>query len=137
MFVPWFNYWAYVAYDRVFQAYDQKRCCPNLLPTKTNCGTVSEYFEMYVGPEYEIHFKYAELENICCLCFVFGPGIPMLYPVGLVCILGLHLIEKYSIARLYRRPPNYSSEITYSSMRNMLRAPIYYSAVGFWMFSNR
>ena len=87
VWIPILNYFFYVFYIYVFQAYDQQTLRPKQLPNKTRSETVSQYFELYAGPDYEIHFKYAEIENITCLCCVFGPGIPMLFPIGLVCIV--------------------------------------------------
>jgi len=62
----------------------------------------------YSGPEYLIHFKYAEIESICTICLLYGPGIPILFPLGLVNLSIIYVIERYAIAKFYKRPPKYS-----------------------------
>ena len=84
-----------------------------------------------------IHFKYSELEAICFLCFLYGPGIPILFPIGLICLIFNYLIDSYLVARLYREPPYLRHEILDDLVRNLLYPPIFYTAFGFWMYGAR
>ena len=72
------------------------------MPQKTNTRTISEYFELYAGPEFEVYSKYSDLETTCCICFLFGPGIPVLFPLGLMSITVVYILDKYGLAKLYR-----------------------------------
>jgi len=68
---------------------------------------------------------------------MFGAGIPVLFPLGLLGITVLYIVERVSLARAYKRPPRYSTELVESSVKVILLAPVLYSLGGFWMFSNR
>ena len=65
-----------------------------------------------MGPEYDIYYKYSELETLCIICCIFGPGIPVLFPLGLLAITVKELTEKFAIAKLYRKPPRYQMKLT-------------------------
>ena len=82
-------------------------------------------------------YNYAELENICSMCFLYGPGIPIVFPLGLISLTLTYFIEKISLARLFRKPPEYSLSLTYSCTKNILLTPLLYSMFGFWVFTNK
>ena len=58
--------------------------------------------QLYAGPVYDIHFKYAELHNICAICFMYGAGIPILFPLGLVSVSVIYVVERMSVAWMFR-----------------------------------
>jgi len=96
-----------------------------------------QYYETYVGPQYDIHFKYSELETICTIAFFYGPGIPILFPLGFIAISMISICERIALAKLFRQPPRYSVDLTLDSIRFVQWTPIFYLLFGFWMFSNR
>ena len=44
---------------------------------------------------------------------MYGAGIPILFPLGLLCVIIIIVVEKISLAKVYRKPPLYSSELAY------------------------
>ena len=76
-------------------AYDQGTLCPQKYPIKTKTKTISQYVELYAGPHYDIGFRYSEIHNICSICFLYGAGIPILFPLGLISIWIIHIIDRY------------------------------------------
>jgi len=71
------------------------------------------------------------------MCFLFGPGIPVLFIIGFIEILIIYIIDKYSVAKLYRLPVRYSIDITNICISGLIKKPILYSLFGFWMYSNK
>lgn len=139
-FMPCIGHWIERLYERFFRARDQKKCfccCLEKFPKKTKCRTKYEYFEYYAGPEYLIHSRYAIMSNVAWYCFMLGPGIPILFPLGLLQLCSLYLIEKYALAYFYRAPINYNHYMNEEQVKMLLVAPILYSAFGFWFLSNR
>ena len=67
---------------------------------------------------------------------LYGAGIPMLFPIGLVALLILYFTERFSIAWLYRMPPNYDDDLNRGTMSAVLWYPVFYAGIGFWMFTN-
>jgi len=67
---------------------------------------------------------------------IYGPGIPVLFPIGLVALIILYFVERFSMAYYYRIPPNYDDDLNYTMLRDLLWFPILYAGIGFWMFTN-
>ena len=68
---------------------------------------------------------------------MYGPGIPILFPIGLVALSVLYLVERYSVAKYYRMPPNFSDMLNRSCLDAVMWGPFFYACLGFWMYSNR
>jgi hypothetical protein len=67
---------------------------------------------------------------------MFGPGIPVLFPLGLLALINVYIVEKISVAYIYRKPANYSQKINKECVAFLRLAPILYTAFGFWFYSN-
>ena len=74
--------------------------------------------------------------NFVMACFLFGAGVPILFPISLICLVILYIYEKKSICKLVRQPADYDHEMNERIASIILKGPILYSAIGFWMFSN-
>ena len=68
---------------------------------------------------------------------MYGPGIPVLFPIGLVALSILYLVERYAVAKYYRMPSNFQDYLNRSCLDAVMWAPFLYSGIGFWMYSNR
>ena len=91
--------------------FDQRKCRKKKrYPTaqETQRRTMGEYWDKYVGPEYVIENAQANLLNFTMTCFLFGAGLPVLFPVTLLCLIVLYVFEKKTIARLARLPKNFN-----------------------------
>ena len=98
---------------------------------------MGEYWDKYVGPEYVIENAQANLLNFTMTCFLFGAGLPVLFPVTLLCLIVLYVFEKKTIARLARLPKNFNPKMNDEIVSTFLIGPILYSAIGYWMYSNQ
>lgn len=107
------------------------------IPYNTSKTTIGQYYELYAGPIYQIHYKYSSIMNICFVTMLYGPGIPILFPIGLCALSVLYLVERYSVAKYYRMPPNFSDQLNRSCLDAILFSPFLYACLGFWMYSNR
>ena len=103
---------------------------------KTQCKTIPQYYSVHSGPEYNIHYRYAALNTICSITFFYGPGIPILFPIGLFSLIATYIIERIMLAKYFRKPPSYSNSINYQCIRDILLSAYFYPIIGFWMFSN-
>lgn len=125
--------------QKLSRAYDQSRLCnqeetPN---SNTKCKTVWQYYNLYAGDEFLLETKYAFTSVVVILCFMFGPGMPILFPIGFLTLSINYFVLKYQLAYLYRKPIRYSESINKLLIKNLSWLPTYYSAVGFWVYSNR
>lgn len=83
-----------------------------------------------------MHFKYSSLLNIVFVTFMYGFGIPLLFPVAGIAILILYLVEKTMLFYAYRLPPMYDEKLAESVIGKLRWAPLLYLSFGFWMASN-
>lgn len=103
---------------------------------ETKCRTIGEYYEMYVGPVYVIENNQAAILNFILTCFMYGAGLPILFPISLLCLISLYLFEKKMITRQVRLPCNFNPKMNDQIVSMCLVGPILYSAIGFWMYTN-
>ena len=83
-----------------FRILDKRRIfsCDKYVTTSTS---IQSYVQTYSGPVYSMHFKYAGLLNIVFITFLYGFGIPILFPVSAFAILVLYLTEKTMLYYAY------------------------------------
>ena len=103
----------------------------------TKTITIYQYVELYSGPVYMIHYKYAAILNVTLIAFMFGAGLPVLWPVSCASMAVLYGVEKAMIYYSYRQPPVYDAELNDSVLGILAYAPILYYSFGYWMFSNK
>lgn len=95
---------------------DQRRlCCPNN-PYRTNQKTIAGFEELYSGPEFEIHYKYAYIIDVVFLTCLFGPSMPIFFPIAFFAIFLQYTVERLMIAYWYKRPPIYDARLNRSAL---------------------
>jgi len=73
-----------------------KRCKSNEYDTKTT--QINQYLDIYLGPEFIIHFKYSNILNVTFVTMMYGVGIPILFPIACLNFSILWMLERYQIA---------------------------------------
>ena len=68
---------------------------------------------------------------------MFGPGMPMLFPFGLLAFVILYVCERVSLAKYYRMPANIDDSLNFRCISDILWTPCFYAGMGFWLFTNR
>jgi hypothetical protein len=53
-------------------------------PYITKKTSMADYKDLYSGTEYVIHFKCANVINIVWVTFMYGIGMPMLFPLAVL-----------------------------------------------------
>lgn len=64
---------------------------------KTKCTKVMQYLEIHSGPDHEVHVKYAEILTVVFVVLMFGPGMPVLYPLAVIHYFIYYNVARYSI----------------------------------------
>eukprot|EP00347_Sterkiella_histriomuscorum_P016370 403353449 len=103
---------------------------------KTKAQTIQQYVDKYSGPEYMIHYKYSSILNITFITFMFGAGMPILFPIAFASFITLYLMERLLVAYSYRQPPMFDETLNRLTVKILLFAPLLYCTVGYWMFNN-
>jgi len=74
--------------------------------------------------------------NITFITFLFGPGIPILFPYAFIAIAVRYLVENYMLYYVYKEPPAYDEKLNNSVLKILTWAPCFTLGFGYWMLSN-
>jgi len=83
-----------------------------------------------------MHYKYSAMMNITFITFLFGSGIPILFPIAAMAFFVLYVLEVYMLYYIYKEPPAYDEKLNNSVLTNMTYAPVLLLGFGYWMLSN-
>lgn len=103
---------------------------------KTKSSSVQSYMDVVDGPIYYIHYKYSSILNITFVTFMYGFGMPILFPIAAISLLVLYLVEKILLFYAYRLPPMYDEHLSQNVLNKLQFAPILFCLFGYWMVSN-
>lgn len=117
-----------------FRILDSKRLCPNKY--KTNLTTIHKYVDLYGGSEYLIYWKFSRIINLAWVTFMFGPGIPILYPTFLLALVIQWVVERLCMAYYYKQPPLYDEKLSNNTVNLLYFSVLLQMLFGFWMFTN-
>ena len=121
---------------RVFyRVLDSKSLCPSKY--KTAKTTIQQYVDLYGGSEYLIYWKYSRIINLSWVTFMFGPGLPILYPTFLLAMVIQYIVERLCMAYYYKQPPMYDDKLNNNTINWCYYAFGLQMFFGYWMFSNR
>ena len=103
----------------------------------TKTTSIQRYIDTYAGPVYFMHFKYASIENTVFVTFMYGFGMPILFPIAALNFLILYLTERSMLFYAYRLPPMYDHRLSESVLNKLNFAPCMLLFFGYWMVSNQ
>lgn len=93
--------------------------------------------ELYSGFQFDIHYHYSQILVIVWITFLFGSGLPILFPIALFGMVVLYVTNRFTLAYLCRAPPVYDEKMNMTTIKLLKVAPILYVCVGAWVFSNQ
>lgn len=104
---------------------------------RTKQTSIQGYIDIRAGPAYLMHFKYSTILNSIFVTFMFGFGIPILFPITAVTFFIIYVIEKASFYYSYRLPPSYDERLSQAVLSTCMWAPLFYLGFGYWMASSK
>jgi len=102
----------------------------------TKQTSIQNYLDMYAGPIYYMHYKYSSIMTITFITFMYGFGIPALFPIACISFWMLYVVEKLLLFYGYRLPPMYDERLSEDVLNKLRFAPLLYISFGYWMASN-
>lgn len=103
----------------------------------TQVPTVQAYIDIYAGPEYLIHYRYAAILLNIFVAFFYGSGMPYLYLCALVAFLVLYINERLLVCYYYKEPPAFDEKMTLMTLELSKYVPLVMLPLTFWMLGNR
>ena len=139
MVYPAIEFFIYWPIRFLYRSIDQRRCsCRLALNIKqTRAKTIKAFEEIYSGPLFDLHWKYAYILNVVYMTFLFGAGLPILFPIALVSLILLYCVSKILLAYSYQKPPAYDHKLNETIVKMLRFAPIIYLIQAMWIYSNR
>ena len=136
LYWPQLEFFMYWGIRLLYRMWDQR----TLFPTNernTRCKTPQAFEEIYSGPPFELSYKYSYILVVTYITFLFGAGVPILFPIAYVSLLGFYIVERLMMAYSYRRPPMFGTETNQVCLKALLGAPVVYCVFAMWMFNNQ
>jgi hypothetical protein len=103
----------------------------------TKQTSMGKFKAIYSGVEYLIHFKYSDALNITYITFMYGLGMPILFPVAALNLFLTYLGERITVAYNVKQPPAMDDSLNNNIMGMIKLAPLFFLFNGYWMISNR
>jgi hypothetical protein len=116
-----------------FRLLDRGFSCDSRVTSSTS---IQSYMEVVDGPLYFIHYKYSSVLTILYVTFMYGFGIPILFPIACASLIMLYFVEKSMLFYAYRMPPMYDERLSQNVLEKLQVAPILFCFFGYWMISN-
>ena len=97
---------------------------------------IQDFVKIHSGPEFYMDYSYAHIINVIFMTFLFGPGMPVLFPLAWLSLVSHYVTESLSMAYVYVKPAMYDEKIHKVAFSFLAFAPVLYCAMGAWVFSN-
>jgi len=99
--------------------------------------TVQAYIDLYAGPEYLIHYRYATILLNIGVAFLYGTSMPYLYVTALLAFVVLYINERLLVCFYYREPPAFDEKMTLMTLELTKYVPMMMLPFVFWQLGNR
>ena len=81
-------------------------------PYDTKSTSIQAFIDVYAGPLYYMHFKYSSILTVSFVTFMYGFGIPIMFPIACASMIVLYFVEKTMLFYAYRVPPMYDERLS-------------------------
>ena len=78
----------------------------------TKQTSIQAYMNVYSGPVYFMHYKYSSIMTNVFITFMYGYGMPILFPVACASFIVLYVVEKWLLFYGYKLPPMYDERLS-------------------------
>jgi len=102
----------------------------------TKTTSIQSYINTFQGPLYFMHYKYSSILTISYITFMYGFGMPVLFPIAMLSFFVLYMVEKLMFFYSYVMPPMYDERLSNDVLTKLQFAPLLYLIFGYWMASN-
>lgn len=93
--------------------------------------------QMFLGPEFRLSVRYAQLTNTVFVTLMYSSGMPVLLPIAAMSFLVSFWVDKYLFLRFYRKPPHYDTRMGMRMTGLLPYAILLHLGFAAWMYSNR
>ncbi|OMJ77143.1 hypothetical protein SteCoe_23325 [Stentor coeruleus] len=91
---------------------------------------------MFLGPEFDIASRTAQILSVVFTCYFYSGGIPLLNCTCFIYLVIIFMTDKFLVLRHYKKPPYYTHEIYVTALFLLPWAVIFHCLVALFMFGN-
>jgi hypothetical protein len=86
---------------------------------------------------YSLDAKYSAILSSVFVTMMFGPAIPILFPIACAYFIVLLTMEGYMLRYYYKEIPAYDNKLNDQALKTLLFAPFVLYSFGYWFLSNK
>lgn len=135
-FVPFINLFLLYGKKFFFRFLDS-RCTMFQESPDSRKKTKEQFISLYGGPDVVIQYRYSSSLVDVWVAFTYGLAIPALFPIVLMSLVNMYVIEKLLFAYFYKQPPLFDNKMNARVIKIMKMAPIAMLLNGYWLLGNR
>jgi hypothetical protein len=94
-----------------------------------------ELNEMFLGPQFLLSFRLAQLVMTVFVIMLYSSGLPALYPIACATFFLQYWVDKYLLVNFYRSPPAYSDKLLKWASGELSWAVVGHLGFAIWMYS--
>ena len=77
---------------------------------------MAAYKKLWSGQDYFIHFKYSQVLNVVYITFMYGVGMPLLFPIAAFSLFNQWVVERLILAYFMKIPPCLDDKLTKNAL---------------------
>lgn len=132
--------WPLIEFGMFYSIINFTRCLDRGFGSDTfvsKAPSVQAYIDLYAGPQYLIHYRYAAILLQISVAFCYGCTMPPLYAIACVAFVILYINERLLVCYYYREPPAFDEEMTVLTLDIVKYIPYLMLPMAFWQLGNR
>ena len=92
----------------IMRFYDRRWKCNKQISRKY---IQADYEDLYVGPEFLLDARLAQVVAVIWVTFIYAPVLPLLLPLSVINLSNIYWVDKILVLRFYKTPRNYDERI--------------------------
>mmetsp|Transcript_27157 Transcript_27157/g.33766 ORF Transcript_27157/g.33766 Transcript_27157/m.33766 type:complete len:243 (-) Transcript_27157:954-1682(-) len=132
--------WPLIEFGMFYSLLNFSRCLDRKFSNDTfdtSAPSVQAYIDLYAGPQYLIHYRYAAILLQIGVAFCYGCTMPPLYGIACVAFVILYINERLLVCYYYREPPAFDEKMTVLTLELVKWVPFIMLPMAFWQLGNR
>ena len=116
----------------IMRWYDRMWSCD---PRKSRKYLQDDYEELYVGTEFLLDARLAQVIAVIWATFMYSPSLPILFPICLVNLMTMYWVDKSFVLRFNKTPRNYDETIILKQVQFLKLTFLFHFVTGLMQLS--
>ena len=95
-----------------------------------------ELNKLFIGPEFDIAERTAQIFNVIFTSYLYSGGIPLLNCTCFIYLVIIYYTDKFLVLRHHRSPLSYNQDLYLSALKTLPLAVVLHSIFSLWVYGN-